>query len=370
MGAGPAKPSLELRDISACRTIALGGHLLVCQKCGHQRAAFNSCRNRHCPLCQGLQQIKWVHQRLSRALPVPHFHVVFTMPAELRPVIGHNRERLFGLLLESAAKSVVELAQDPKRLGALVGVTAVLHTWTRELLFHPGGHLEPSRAEPRLQATYLFVARPEDHLVVKIRHYGLYACGHVNGKLEGARAALAQNDDAAAHNSDTDGERGAFELAATWQDRAPSPASTSAAARSAAGPRCTSLWAPQHHARRSARGPSESTPPLRPRPSSFFSYCSHRAHHEPRASLRLTYRTDSSGSTRPSASSVASSSSAISSGVSTRIRDRRADLGIARIWNASATDSSGKPSDDPVTIAVPASFARSRLVVSGTTSTD
>jgi hypothetical protein len=128
-----------LRDISVCRTAALGGHLDVCQSCGLTRPAYNSCRNRHCPKCQALRQARWVQKRMERALPVPHFHVVFTLPAELRPLVAHNRERLFALLF-AAAETIVQLAADPKRLGARVGVTAVLHTWGRNLTFHPHLH--------------------------------------------------------------------------------------------------------------------------------------------------------------------------------------------------------------------------------------
>ncbi len=128
-----------LRDISVCRTAALGGHLDVCQSCGLTRPAFNSCRNRHCPKCQALRQARWVQNRMERALPVPHFHVVFTLPAELRPLIAHNRERLYALLF-AAAETIVQLASDHNRLGALVGVTAVLHTWGRNLTFHPHVH--------------------------------------------------------------------------------------------------------------------------------------------------------------------------------------------------------------------------------------
>jgi len=132
--------SRALKDISVCRTAVLGGHLDVCQSCGVQRPAYNSCRNRHCPKCQALRQARWVRARLQRALPVPHFHVVFTLPAELRPLVAHNRERLFALLFETVSSTLLDIARDPKHLGALVGVTAVLHTWARNLSFHPHLH--------------------------------------------------------------------------------------------------------------------------------------------------------------------------------------------------------------------------------------
>lgn len=129
-----------LQDISVCRTAILGGHVDVCQSCGLERPAYNSCRNRHCPKCQALRQARWVQARMQRALPVSHFHVVFTLPAELRPLIAHNRERLFTLLFEVVSSTLLDVARDPKRLGALVGITAVLHTWARNLSFHPHLH--------------------------------------------------------------------------------------------------------------------------------------------------------------------------------------------------------------------------------------
>src|SRR6266545_1502153 len=129
-----------LQDISVCRTAVLGGHLDVCRSCGVERPSYNSCRNRHCPKWQALRQARWVEARMQRALPVPHFHVVFTLPAELRPLVAHNRERLFTLLFDTVASTLLDVARDPKRLGALVGITAVLHTWARNLSFHPHLH--------------------------------------------------------------------------------------------------------------------------------------------------------------------------------------------------------------------------------------
>jgi hypothetical protein len=129
-----------LRDIARCRTPVLGGHLDVCTACGHQQPSYNSCRNRHCPKCQSLAQARWIEGRLERLLPVHYFHVVFTLPAELRAVAMRHREAVFDMLLASAAQTLMTLARDPKRLGAELGVTMVLHTWTRELHFHPHVH--------------------------------------------------------------------------------------------------------------------------------------------------------------------------------------------------------------------------------------
>src|ERR1700689_1397644 len=129
-----------LRDIERCRTAALGGHLDVCTACGHEKPSYNSCRNRHCPKCQALAQARWIDKRVERLLPVHYFHVVFPPPSELRGVAMRSRELCFDLLFASAAETLLALARDPKRLGAELGVTMVLHTWTRALLFHPHVH--------------------------------------------------------------------------------------------------------------------------------------------------------------------------------------------------------------------------------------
>ena len=117
------------RDILACRTAVLGGHLDVCTACGWQRPAYNSCRNRHCPKCQSLRQARWVQHRLARILPVHYFHVVFTLPSELAGLVRGNRAELYELLVKSAAASLLALGRDPRWLGrpGQLGVTAVLH---------------------------------------------------------------------------------------------------------------------------------------------------------------------------------------------------------------------------------------------------
>lgn len=142
-----------LRDISVCRTGALGGHQDVCATCGEKRLVFNSCRNRHCPKCQALRQARWVDARRERALPVRHFHVVFTLPEELRPLVRYYQVFLLDLLFAAASETILQLGHDPKRIGALVGVTGVVHTWGRNLVFHPhlhcivtGGGLGPDEA--------------------------------------------------------------------------------------------------------------------------------------------------------------------------------------------------------------------------------
>lgn len=136
--------SAVVRDLVRCRTAALGGHLEVCTSptCSFERPAYNSCRNRHCPKCQGFAQARWVERRMQRVLPTHYFHVVFTLPAELHSLARQNRALIFGLVLQCAADALLTLGRDPKWLGgaAQLGVTTVLHTWTRDLRFHPHAH--------------------------------------------------------------------------------------------------------------------------------------------------------------------------------------------------------------------------------------
>jgi hypothetical protein len=129
-----------LRAIAVCRTPALGGHVDVCAACGFERPAYHSCRNRHCPKCQSLAQARWIAQRMGRVLDVDYFHVVFTLPAALRALALAHRRLVFAILLRAAAETLLALGHDPKRLGAELGITAVLHTWTRALEFHPHVH--------------------------------------------------------------------------------------------------------------------------------------------------------------------------------------------------------------------------------------
>lgn len=129
-----------VRAIRACRTAVLGGHQLVCSACGYSRPVYNSCRNRHCPKCQALAQDRWVAACLKRILPVLCFHVVFTLPQELRLLFHRNRRVMFEMLFAAASKTLLTLAADPRHLGAQLGLTAVLHTWTRDLSFHPHLH--------------------------------------------------------------------------------------------------------------------------------------------------------------------------------------------------------------------------------------
>jgi hypothetical protein len=135
-------PTPEQRKVMAaierCRTAKLGGHLDVCSACGHERPAYNSCRNRHCPKCQALPQARWIEKRSERIIPTKYFHVVFTLPQELRALARVNPIKMYDLLLESAARTLLDFGQS--RLDAQLGVTCVLHTWTRDLRLHPHAH--------------------------------------------------------------------------------------------------------------------------------------------------------------------------------------------------------------------------------------
>ena len=127
-----------LRHVTSCRTAALGGHLHHCTACGFDQPRYNSCRDRHCPLCQALPQARWIEGRKQRMLPVGHFHVVFTLPGQLRTVATQAPEQVYGLLFRAASTVLQTLARE--YLGGQVGLTVVLHTWTRELLVHPHVH--------------------------------------------------------------------------------------------------------------------------------------------------------------------------------------------------------------------------------------
>jgi len=127
--------------IEACRTEALGGHVAGCTKCGHQHVAYNSCKNRHCPKCQGPAARDWMAARAEDLLPVEYFHVVFTLPAEIAQIAYWNKKAVYDLLFKASAQTVMTIAADPRRMGARVGMTSVLHTWGSALTHHPHIHM-------------------------------------------------------------------------------------------------------------------------------------------------------------------------------------------------------------------------------------
>ncbi len=133
----------QLKVMSAiprCRTAALGGHVARCQDCDHTRIAYNSCRNRHCPKCQGPAAKDWLAARQAELLPVPYYHVVFTLPAPIADIAYHNKTVIYDILFKATAATLLRIAADPKHLGARIGLIAVLHTWGSALTHHPHLH--------------------------------------------------------------------------------------------------------------------------------------------------------------------------------------------------------------------------------------
>jgi hypothetical protein len=129
-----------LRDIRDCRTAALGGHLQQCDRCGHRVILYNSCRNRHCPRCQATARARWLAQRQAELLPVPYFHVVFTLPQQIGRLALQNAKPIYNILFRAASRTLLETAADPRLLGASIGFLAVLHTWGQNLHLHPHLH--------------------------------------------------------------------------------------------------------------------------------------------------------------------------------------------------------------------------------------
>lgn len=160
-----------LTDIANCRTVVLGGHLDHCSRCGYEHPSYNSCRNRHCPKCQALVQEKWIEEQRSRMLDVPHFHVVFTLPAELRPIATFAPCVVYDALFHASTKTLAAFARS--RLNATLGATLVLHTWTRKLELHPhvhaivtAGGLTRGGAEWRpAQRRFLFPVKAMSHVL-------------------------------------------------------------------------------------------------------------------------------------------------------------------------------------------------------------
>jgi len=127
--------------IERCRTAALGGHVAACEKCPHTTIAYNSCRNRHCPKCQGAAAHKWLAEREAELLPVGYFHLVFTLPAQIADIAYHNKRVIYGLLFKASAETMLTIAADTKHLGARIGITSVLHTWGSAMTHHPHVHM-------------------------------------------------------------------------------------------------------------------------------------------------------------------------------------------------------------------------------------
>jgi hypothetical protein len=155
-----------LEDLQNCRTPVLGGHVFACNQCGHQQYAYHSCRNRSCPKCHAQDTEEWLAARRQELLPVPYFHLVFSLPEELRALVRSHQQVLYGLLMKTAAESLIQLARDPHYVGGLLGILAVLHTWTRTLVYHPhvhclvpGGGVSPQQEWRTARKEYLVPVR-------------------------------------------------------------------------------------------------------------------------------------------------------------------------------------------------------------------
>jgi hypothetical protein len=195
-----ADQATVLRRLAACRTAELGGHVDGCDACGFARVSYNSCRDRHCPKCQARKRADWLETRLDRLLPVPYFHVVFTVPDFLNPLILHNQRRLYELLFQTASATLLTLTADPRRLGARVGITALLHTWGQNLLFHPHLHCVVTGGGLSPDGQCWIAGRPRYFLPVRVLgklFRGKFLAGLKDAyhtgllRLEGSVAALA-----------------------------------------------------------------------------------------------------------------------------------------------------------------------------------
>jgi hypothetical protein len=154
--------------IESCRTAALGGHVARCEKCSHTQIAYNSCRNRHCPKCQGAAAQEWLAAREAELLPVPYYHVVFTLPAAIADIAYQNKAVIYDILFKTSAEALITIAADPKHLGARVGVLSVLHTWGSALTHHPHVHMIVPGGGISLDGTHWVACRPGFFLPVRV----------------------------------------------------------------------------------------------------------------------------------------------------------------------------------------------------------
>ena len=186
--------------IESCRTAALGGHVARCQDCAHEVIAYNSCRDRHCPKCQGAAARKWLADREAELLPVPYYHVVFTLPASIGDIARQNKAVVYDLLFKASAETMITIAADPKHLGARIGITTVLHTWGSALTHHPHVHMIVPGGGVALNGEKWVACRPGFFLPVRVlsrlfRRLFLekLAAAHAAGRLHffGERAGLA-----------------------------------------------------------------------------------------------------------------------------------------------------------------------------------
>src|SRR5271169_5538587 len=157
-----------MQAIEACRTPLLGGVIEYCDHCHYEHIRYRSCRNRHCPKCQGLARAKWLEDRQAELLPVPYFHVVFTVPAQIAAIALQNKATVYNILFRTAAETLRTIAADPKHLGADIGLVAVLHTWGQNLHHHPHVHCLVPGGGPSLDGARWIACRPGFFLPVPV----------------------------------------------------------------------------------------------------------------------------------------------------------------------------------------------------------
>jgi hypothetical protein len=157
-----------LRSIELCRTAALGGHLERCDQCGHERNAYNSCADRHCPKCQSLARAKWLEKRQAELLPCEYFHAVFTLPAPLATLALQNKRQMYDLLFRATAETLQSIAADPKRLGVQIGFFCILHSWGQTLTAHPHLHCVVPGGGISLDGSHWVACRPRFLLPVRV----------------------------------------------------------------------------------------------------------------------------------------------------------------------------------------------------------
>jgi len=188
--------------IERCRTAALGGHVAACQRCGHTQIAYNSCRNRHCPKCQGAAARTWLAAREAELLPAPYYHLVFTLPAAIADIAYQNKAVVYDLLFRATSETLLTIAADPKHLGARIGITAVLHTWGSALTHHPHLHIIVPGGGLAPDGGRWLSCRPGFFLPVRVlvklfrrRMLERLAAAHAAGQLAffGAHVALADS---------------------------------------------------------------------------------------------------------------------------------------------------------------------------------
>jgi Putative transposase/Transposase zinc-binding domain len=187
--------------IERCRTAALGGHVARCEDCTHTLITYNSCRNRHCPKCQGAAAKQWLAEREAELLPVPYFHLVFTLPGPIADIAYQNKAAIYDLLFKAAAEATLTIAADRKHLGASIGITAVLHTWGSALTHHPHVHMIVPGGGISLEGQRWIACRPTFFLPVRVLSrlfrrllLKMLTMAHKTGRLAffGNHAALAE----------------------------------------------------------------------------------------------------------------------------------------------------------------------------------